>query len=171
MMEAAMPRWRFAFSPNLKLIYLCRYGLFSGGCAIAGAMLQRMLTDPPRAGLGLILGWVLGLYLFRGQLRPFRFFELALAQEQLFLVRRKKAWTIPWNKVASLEPSHQGVALKLTEPLPLPAGNPSTTVALRGRELGVSAALLADAVGQAWAGGRSELPADEQVRRLLKLEG
>src|SRR5438046_3031184 len=119
-MDGTLP-WRVSFSSTLKGIYVMRYFLFSGGTAIAGALVQRA-SGEPRPLAGLAVGLAAGLFLFRGQLRPLSYPSLALGRESLFLVQKKQAVILPWNQISEVKQSPQQVSLVLAEPMKAPDG-------------------------------------------------
>ena len=131
--------WRLQFSSTLKSIYVLRYLLFSGGVAIAAALLQRALLGPQRPGLGLLVGLAVGLVVFRGQLRPFSLPVLALGQEHLFFVRKGAAVLVPWSAIRSVTEQGKAVVVQLAGPGPRPDGTVGESFQLGSRDFGLNA--------------------------------
>jgi hypothetical protein len=167
--SAPLP-WRFQFSSTLKSIYLIRYLLFSGGAAIGLAMIQRLALHSERLGLGLLLGFALGLVLFRGQLRPFSLPVLALGQEHLFFVRKGSAIIIPWRAIQRVTEQDKVVAVQLDAPATLPDGKSGTAFELKGGDFGLNARQLAQLLQEhQQPAHRATLPTDAEVRQQLRL--
>jgi len=156
-----MTPWRFQDSGTLKAIYVMRYAMFSGGAAIALAVAERAYHG--RVGPGLASGLLLGLWLFRGQLRPFRVPALGLGKEQIHLVHRGKERALEWAGVRSISVRGRRVALEVEAP-----GGAAEPVELLARDYGLSAGSLAAMLeGLRQPARRSELPPDARVRREM----
>ena len=154
--EAAAP-WRFQFSSTLKAIYVMRYAMFSGGAAIALALAQRAYDG--HVGIGLALGLLVGLFLFRGQLRPFRVPAMGLGRERIHLVYRGQERTVEWALVSSISPHDRYVALVLEG---------GGSMELLARDYGLSAQALATLLqGFLQPSRRDQLPPDAEVQRAL----
>ena len=168
------PRWRYAFSSTLKGIYVMRYLLFSGGAAIAGAMLERAITRSDATPLtGLLAGALLGLLVFRGQFSAARGPILGLSREHLHIVRKRVATTVPWSVIDGVTLAEGLVSLKFSAPLQAPDGSFVEEIRLDARRFGVGAAplhqeLSALATDPAMRGA---LPPDRDVRLSLGLSG
>jgi hypothetical protein len=157
MTAAAEVPWRFQLSGTLKAIYVMRYAMFSGGAAIAFALAQRAYDG--RVGIGLLLGLLVGLFLFRGQLRPFRVPAMGLGRERIHFVHRKQERTLEWAKVMSVSPHDRYVALMLEG---------GGSMEILARDYGLSAPALATLLeGFLQPVRRSLLPADPEVQRAL----
>lgn len=153
--------WRFQFSGTLKAIYVMRYAMFSGGAAIALALAQRAYDG--RVGIGLVFGLLVGLFLFRGQLRPFRVPAMGLGQERLHFVHRGQERTLEWTRVTSISPHDRYVALMLEG---------GGSMELLARDYGLSAQALATLLqGFLQPVRRGLLPADAEVQRALGVTG
>jgi hypothetical protein len=163
--------WRFAFSGTLKSIYVIRWLLFSGGTAIAFAMVERLAFESERPLLGLGLGFLVGLGVFRGQLRPLRWPSLSLSQDALYLVQGKQVTTLPWSSIRAVVAEGHLVTLQLAQPLTAPSGEVIDQVKLDAKKLGTSVPLLTDALAPVVAdrAARSALPTDGKLRALLRL--
>jgi hypothetical protein len=149
--------WRLQFSGTLKAIYVMRYAMFSGGAAIALGMAQRAYDG--HVGIGLALGFLVGLFLFRGQLRPFRVPAIGLGKERIHFVHRGKEKLVEWANVKSITPHDRWVALMLET---------GDSVELLARDYGLSAQALATLLqGFLQPVRRSALPADAEVQRTL----
>ena len=149
--------WRFQFSGTLKAIYVMRYLMFSGGAAIAFALAQRAYDG--RVGVGLLLGLLVGLFLFRGQLRPFRVPAMGLGREQIHFVHRKQDKALEWTKVTSISAHDRYVALVLEG---------GGSMEILARDYGLSAQALATLLqGFLQPVRRGQLPPDEEVVRAL----
>lgn len=157
-------QWRFAVSSTLRGIYAIRYLLFSGGMAILGALIQRALSGAERSGVGLLLGWAVGLVVFRGQLRPLQWPTLLLTQEAIWLIRRKAAAIIPWGSVEEIVASEGAVILRVRRGSESPPGE---RIRLEARQYGTAADALEKTLRQLSANRqlRSALPTEEQLRR------
>ena len=129
--SATVP-WRFQFSGTLKAIYVMRYAMFSGGAAIALALAQRAYDG--HVGIGLVFGLLVGLFLFRGQLRPFRVPAMGLGRERIHFVHRKQDKALEWTRVTSISPHDRYVALVLEG---------GGSMELLARDYGLSAQALA----------------------------
>jgi hypothetical protein len=158
-------QWRFDTSGTLRGIYVIRYFLFSGGGAILGALIERAATGSDRSVAGLLIGFALGMVLFRGQLRALGWPSLVLSQEKLYLVAKGKAVAvIRWSSIGEIERQHGVVCLRLIEAV---GGGSSKALRLEPRQHGVGAESLEKTL-RMLAGDpalRSRLPSDEQLRR------
>jgi hypothetical protein len=149
--------WRFQFSGTLKAIYVMRYLMFSGGAAIALAVAQRAYNG--HVGIGLALGLLVGLFLFRGQLRPFRVPAMGLGRDQLHFVHRKQDRPVEWTKVTSVSAHDRYVAVVLEG---------GGSMEILARDYGLSAQALATLLqGFLQPVRRNLLPSDAEVRRVL----
>lgn len=157
---------RLRFSSTLKSIYVLRYLLFSGGLAIAGAMLERLFTRSDRAGLGLLLGLAAGLFAFRSQLRPFSLPQLVMGREHLWFIRRGRDVAIPWQLIARIEHDSRNVTLSLSRAQPLLDGATGSRLVLRGLDYGTTAPMLGDLLRRAAdPDERRAFPSDDEIRR------
>lgn len=157
MSDGAEVPWRFQFSGTLKAIYVMRYLMFSGGVAIALAVAQRAYDG--HVGIGLVAGLLVGLFLFRGQLRPFRVPAMGLGRERIHFVHRKQDRAIEWDKVTSVSAHDRYVALVMEG---------GGSMELLARDYGLSSQALATLLqGFLQPVRRSLLPADAEVRRQL----
>ncbi|HEY8206116.1 MAG TPA: hypothetical protein VIG99_01455 [Myxococcaceae bacterium] len=153
--------WRFQFSGTLKAIYVMRYAMFSGGAAIALAVAQRAYDG--HVGIGLIFGLLVGLFLFRGQLRPFRVPAMGLGRERIHFVHRKQDKALEWTRVTSISPHDRYVALVLEG---------GGSMELLARDYGLSAQALATLLeGYLQPVRRNLLPLDAEVVRALGVAG
>jgi hypothetical protein len=153
---AAVP-WRFHFSSTLKAIYVMRYAMFSGGAAIALAVAQRAYDG--HVGIGLCAGLLVGLFLFRGQLRPFRVPAMGLGRERIHFVRKKRDEPLEWSRVTSISPHDHYVALMLEG---------GGSMEILARDYGLSAQALATLLqGFLQPARRGQLPPDAEVMRVL----
>jgi hypothetical protein len=160
--------WRFQFSSTLKSIYVIRYLLFSGGAAIAVAMVQRLASGSERTGLGLLAGLAVGLVLFRSQLRPLSLPVLALGQEHLFFVRKGKAIALPWPAIRAVTERGKHVAVQLAATATRPDGTAGDAFELRGSDFGLTAPQLAQLLqGYREPLARSPLPTDAELRQAM----
>ncbi|HYV48418.1 MAG TPA: hypothetical protein VFA20_26340 [Myxococcaceae bacterium] len=149
--------WRFQFSGTLKGIYVMRYLMFSGGAGIALAVAQRAYDG--RVGIGLAFGLLVGLFLFRGQLRPFRVPAMGLGREQLHFVLKKQDKALEWAKVTSVSAHDRYVALVLEG---------GGSMEILARDYGLSSQALATLLqGFLQPVRRNLLPPDAEVRRAL----
>jgi len=157
-------QWRFAVSSTLRGIYAIRYLLFSGGMAILGALIERALSGTERSAAGLLVGLGVGLLVFRGQLRPFRWPTLLLTQEAICLVGRKSAAIIPWASVEEIAASEGAVVLGV---LRASESRPIERIRLVARQYGTAADTLVKTLRRLAADRqlRSALPTEEQLRR------
>ncbi|HME90992.1 MAG TPA: hypothetical protein VKE49_06185 [Myxococcaceae bacterium] len=165
------PPWRFSASSTVRGIYVLRYLLFSGGLAIAGALVERSALGVDRPLAGFAIGFAAGLVIFRGQLRALWWPTVAASRESVYLIRRNRATIIPWDSIAGVLEDSGFVALQLRSPLALPDGSPVERVRLEARKMGTSHRALLDAM-QLYAQGRAsriDLPDDAQVRQLLAM--
>jgi len=165
------PPWRFSASSTVRGIYVLRYFLFSGGLAIAGALLERAALGTDRALVGFVIGFAAGLIVFRGQVRALWWPTLAVSREAVYLIRRKRATIIPWDSIAGVLDDGRFIALQLQSRLALPDGSPVEQVKLETRKLGTSHAALLNAL-QLYAKGRAsrmDLPDDAHLRQLLAI--
>jgi hypothetical protein len=164
--------WRYGISSTLKGVYVLRYLLFSGGAAIAGALLERATAPSHRPWVGFLVGFLTGLIIFRGQLRALRWPRLYLARDSLYLVQARRVVALPWKALHAVSPTSGRLTLSLKEPLLAPDGHPAEAIQLEASKLGVAAADLERAlrgyVEDATARGR--LPEDAQVLALLSPE-
>ena len=153
--------WRFQFSGTLKAIYVMRYAMFSGGAAIALALAQRAYDG--HVGIGLAFGFLVGLFLFRGQLRPFRVPAMGLGRDRIHFVHRGQDKALEWTRVTSISPHDRYVALVLEG---------GGSMELLARDYGLSAQALATLLqGFLQPVRRNLLPADAQVVRALGVTG
>ncbi len=159
--------WRLAASSTLRGIYVIRYFLFSGGCAILGALVERAAVAADHPIAGLLIGFVVGLVIFRGQLRPLSWPWLALSQEAVFLVRKGKAAAIPWSAIVEIEEQDRSVSLRLARPLRSVDGEDAEMIRLEPRKLGVARDFLANTLRLLARDRelRSRLPSAEQLRQ------
>lgn len=149
--------WRFQFSGTLKAIYVMRYLMFSGGAAIALAVAQRAYDG--HVGIGLVFGLLVGFFLFRGQLRPFRVPAMGLGRDRIHFVHRKQDKTLEWTKVTSVSAHDRYVALVLEG---------GGSMEILARDYGLSAQALATLLqGFLQPVRRNLLPPDAEVRRAL----
>jgi len=149
--------WRFQFSGTLKAIYVMRYLMFSGGAAIALAVAQRAYDG--HVGIGLLLGLPVGLFLFRGQLRPFRVPAMGLGRDRIHFVHKKQDRALEWEKVASISAHDRYVALVLEG---------GGSMEILARDYGLSSQALATLLqGFLQPVRRNLLPSDAEVRRAL----
>jgi hypothetical protein len=159
-------QWRFDTSGTLRGIYVIRFFLFSGGCAILGALVERAATGSDRSVAGLLIGFALGMVLFRGQLRALGWPALVLSQERLYLIVKGKAVAvIPWSSIGEVERQHGLVCLRLVEAV---EGGSTQALRLVPRQHGVGLESLEKTL-RTLAGDpalRSRLPSDEQLRRV-----
>lgn len=164
------PPWRYGFSPTLKAIYVIRYLLFSGGVAVAAAMVQRAAFGAQPPTLGLLIGLAVGLVLFRSQLRPLGYPALLLSRDALYVVRRKAFVTLPWTAIRSVAQEGEEVALSLDPPLPLPEGS-TARFALRPAQLSVPAPRLSAELRAVVEDprARAQLPDDAALRQRANL--
>jgi hypothetical protein len=164
--------WRFQISATLKAIHVMRYAMFAGGVGIAlGLALRAVTGEAPLWGLAVGLG--VGLWIFRGQLRPFRLPALALGRTHLFFVRRGAAVRVPWGNVKGVSPGDRGaVRVELREPGTRPDGTAGSSFELKARDFGLGpAALGALLQGYLQPARRSGLPADEEVAKAMGISG
>ena len=162
-------QWRFAVSSTLRGIYVIRYFLFSGGCAILGALIERAAVGADRSLAGLLIGLGGGLVIFRGQLRPLFWPSLALGQESLYLIRRGRAAVVQWASIDQIAAEKKVVCLRLIGSTTKPES--AQTIRLDPRKLGTSFdSLLKQLVALAADPQRRlQLPTDEQLRRALAI--
>lgn len=166
MTAGAKVPWRFQFSGTLKAIYVMRYAMFSGGAAIALALAQRAYDG--RVGIGLAFGLLVGLFLFRGQLRPFRVPAMGLGKERIHFVHRGLERTLEWSNVKSVSAHDRWVAVVLEAPAVRPDGTTGDSVEILARDYGLSAPALATVLeGFLQPVRRSALPPDAEVQRVL----
>lgn len=162
---------RYGVSSTLRGIYLIRYLLFSGGLASALGMLQRAAlgAQPPVAGL--LIGFFVGLLVFRGQLRPLRWPTLVLSQDAVYLVQRRQAVTLPWKSIRAVAADGPRVTLHLREALRSPTGETTEAIQLEARKFGVSPEKLLGALGGLLSDplARLKLPPDQKVRASLQI--
>src|SRR6202022_2757875 len=77
---------------------------------------ERAATGSDRSVAGLLIGFALGMVLFRGQLRALGWPALVLSQERLYLIVKGKAVAvIPWSSIGEVERQHGLVCLRLVE--------------------------------------------------------
>jgi hypothetical protein len=159
--------WRLAASSTLRGIYVIRYFLFSGGCAIFGALVERAVVPTNRPIAGLLLGFAIGLVIFRGQLRPLWWPWLALSQEAVFLVHKGKAAAIPWSSISDITEGNRSVSLNLARPLKSVEGEDTETIRLEPRQLGIGRDVLASTLRKFARDRdlRARLPSEEQLRQ------
>jgi hypothetical protein len=163
--------WRFSLSSTVRGIYFIRYLLFSGGAAIAAALIERSLIQQERAVAGLLIGFALGLLAFRGQLRPLRWPALAMSQQAIYLVRRHRAWILPWSSIQAVAEEGRWVTLRLSAPVRSPEGSLVGQIQLDPKKFGVAHESLMEAVRGFWKSelARAGLPSDHQLREVLRL--
>jgi hypothetical protein len=164
-------RWTYGASSALRGIYLLRYLLFSGGLSIAGAMVHRAALKSERPVLGLAVGLLIGLFLFRSQLRPLSWPRLVLSQNALYLVQRQRAVTLPWASISKVAVEGTRVSVQLKAPMTSPSGEVADQIQLESRMFAAGAAMLGAALSAAVENPseRGRLPDDGKVRQLLKL--
>ncbi len=169
-LQSPLP-WHFAFSSTLKAIYLIRFLLFSGGVAIAFAIGQRIAFGNERALTGLAIGLLLGLVLFRGQLRSLRWPTLTLSQEAIYLAQGKRVLRLPWTNVRKVAATADSATLELWASAVDPDGSSLDQVVLEARKLGTTADVLATSLQSNMESVelRARLPTDARVTTLLKL--
>ncbi len=146
-----------------------RYLLFSGGLAIAGALVERAALGTEEAALGFTIGFAAGLAVFRTQLRALWWPTLAVSRDAVYLIRRKQASIIPWQSIAEVLGEGRLVTLRLASPLASSDGSPVEQIQLEARKLGTAHAVLLQTL-QRYAQGRSArmvLPDDARVRRTF----
>jgi len=153
--------WRIEVSNTYRGIYVMRYLLFSGGMAIAAALLERSIVGPRLPGIGLLVGLALGFVLFRSQLRPLRFPRLAMSRETLYVLRRDQTFSVPWKELRGVTPRDGNVELEC----------PGETVTLVAKELGSKAENLANRLSRLQRDElfRSALPDEVRARAMLGL--
>jgi hypothetical protein len=163
--QADRLQWRFETSGTLRGIYVIRYLLFSGGCAILGALVERTATGTDRSVAGLLIGLALGMVLFRGQLRALRWPALVLSQDALYLLRKGKAVAVvPWTAIGEVERRDGLVSLRLVGS---EEGGFREALKLEPRQHGIGAESLQKTLRMLADNRelRSRLPSDEQLRR------
>jgi hypothetical protein len=167
------PRAPFAFgaSSALKGIYVIRYLMFSGGTAIAGAMIDRLAFGAERGAFGLLAGLLVGLVVFRSQLKALWWPRIVLSQDALYLVQRKQAVTLPWSSIASVAHDGPRVVLQLKAPMKSPDGAAVDQIQLEAKKFASGAQGLADALRKPLdsAEERAKLPPDPAVRKTLQI--
>lgn len=160
-------------SGTLRGIYLIRYLLFSGGAAIALALVERWAVVGQRPWHGLVVGFGLGLVLFRSQVSRARAPTLLLSRSALSLVGKGKSVHIPWGLVEQCSVAKARLNLKLSAPLSKQSGS-STTLSLDPRDFGTSSQLLTEELAALAAdpAQRARLPSDEELAsRYPRLAG
>ncbi|MFZ5468412.1 MAG: hypothetical protein ACOZIN_03150 [Myxococcota bacterium] len=164
-------RWRYGFSATLKGIYLIRYLLFSGGAAIAAAMVERLLFPGHAPVAGWVLGLGVGLFVFRGQLFPLSWPTLLLSRDHLYLVRKRQAMALPWKSVRAVRHDDARVTLELGEPMRAPDGQLADQISLEAKKLGTPAGDLVLELERLLTDPKAlaTLPEDVRVRRDLGL--
>lgn len=161
-------------SGTLRGIYLIRYLLFSGGAAIALALIERWANGGQRPWHGLILGFGLGLVLFRSQVSRARAPVLFLSRSALSLVGKGKAVHIPWGLVEQCSVAKARLKLRLSAPIFKQAGSSATTLCLDPRDFGTSSQLLTEELTALATdpSQRAKLPsAEELASRYPRLAG
>ncbi len=170
-MSTVPPVWRYGVTSAFKGIYVIRYFLFAGGLSIGAGMLERWIfgTVPPVAGL--LAGFFVGLLAFRGQLQPLRWPSLYLSRENLYLVQRKQAVTLPWNAIQSVAAAGPLVVLELKQPMTAPTGGVADQIQLEAKKRGTGAEPLASALRAPLSdpASRAALPPDAFIREKLAL--
>jgi hypothetical protein len=163
--------WRYGVSNAFKGIYVMRYLIFAGGLAIALAVLERTFLKSEHPVMGLVIGFIAGLLMFRSQLRPLFWPTLVLSQQSLYLLRRKHALALPWSNIRTVSEQSGRVALQLAEPMTSPEGQVVEQLQLDPRTLGTKAASLLALIQSAVQSTerRSQLPTDAHVRRAVGL--
>jgi hypothetical protein len=168
-MLAPTPSAHFGLSSTVRGIYAIRYLLFSGGSAIAFAMLERVLTRSQHAGAGLFIGFMSGLFIFRSQMRRVFSPRLLLGQTALYLARRRRVSAIPWSALKEIRTEGTQISLALSVPMLSPQGFPTEEVRLQPRifgttlqELQRSLSFFLDPLN------RQKLPDDAHVRDRLR---
>jgi hypothetical protein len=166
-MTATLPL-RIELSNTYRGIFVMRYLLFSGGLAIAGGVLERLARGPGHSLLGLLLGLVVGLFLFRGQLRPLRYPRLALSQDALYVLKSGSPVGVPWRDIGSIQASGDKVLLELTK---TPPGLAEPRLQLVARELGSQPDNLASRLSRFHRDEafRANLSDDKRTRAVLGL--
>jgi hypothetical protein len=166
--QADRLQWRFETSGTLRGIYVIRYLLFSGGCAILGALVERTATGTDRSVAGLLIGMALGMVLFRGQLRALGWPALVLSQDALYLLRKGKAVAVvPWTTIDEVERRDGLVSLRLVGS----EGGSREALKLEPRQHGIGAESLQKTLRMLADNRelRSRLPSDEQLRRAAAI--
>ena len=163
-------RWYYSHSSTLRSIYVLRYLLFAGGVAVAGGLLQRSLGSTGKPTLGLLVGLVVGMVVFIGQLRHAFAPRLALSREALYLVKRGQISKLPWKSVREVSRAGNCILLHLTEPISWESAKAVRDIRLNPRRLGTTAAKLHSSlrVLATDAGFREKLPSDAELRRRLE---
>lgn len=159
-------QWRYSTSATLRGIYVIRYFLFSGGLAILGALVERAATGSDRSVAGLLIGFALGMVLFRGQLRALGWPALVLSQERLYLLRRGRAVAaIPWTSIGEVERQQRLVCIRV---IGAPEDSSTRGLRLEPRQHGVGTESLEKTLRMLASDPhlRSRLPSDEQLLRV-----
>jgi hypothetical protein len=166
--QPTMP-WKFGISSTLKGIYVIRYLLFSGGSAIAGSMVQRIVGSKDVPVIGIVVGLIVGLLAFRGQLRPLSWPKLMLSQTTLRLIQRKRVVELPWEAISGVGQVADRIAVSLKAPMTAPNGDVVEQIQLEPLKFGASPGVLGQALEQLSQSEalRSRLPSDEQVKSAL----
>lgn len=159
-------RWHYSHSSTLRSIYVLRYLLFAGGVAVAGALVQRSLVSTQKPALGLLVGLMVGMVVFVGQLRHAFAPRLVLSQEALYLVKRGRISRLPWKSVREVGREGNCILLRLSEPLSWESAKAVPDIRLNAGRLGSTAARLYSNL-RALAGDarlREKLPSDAELR-------
>jgi hypothetical protein len=154
---------------TMRGIYVIRFLLFSGAVAIATAVVQRGLTGSERPLLGLGVGFLAGLFVFRGQLRAARGPKLFLSQTALYLVQRKRAVVLPWTAIEGAPVQDGRVTVRLREPMLGPDKLPTQAIKLNAHKLGAGTDDLSKALDgfAREAQSREKLPPDAAIQALF----
>ena len=163
-------RWYYSHSSTLRSIYVLRYLLFSGGAAVAGALVQRSLVSTRRPALGLMVGLVVGLVVFVGQLRHAFAPRLALSRDALYLLTYRRMARLPWELVREVLREGNDILLRLSAPVSWEGVGAVAEVRLNARWLGSTAAQLQSNLRALAtdAGLRQKLPLDADLRSRVK---
>jgi hypothetical protein len=153
----------------MRGIYVIRFLLFAGAVAIALAVVQRGLTGTERPLLGLGIGFLAGLFAFRGQLRAARGPKLFLSQTSLYLVQRRRAVVVPWTAIEGAPVESGRVTVRLREPMLGPDKLPTQAIKLNAHKLGAGTDDLSRALDgfARQTESRQQLPPDAAVQALF----
>ncbi len=120
----------------------------------------------------MIGGFLVGLVLFRGQLRPLRWPRLALSQSTLYVLSRRSAVQLPRQAIRSIGADDRTVTLNLSTPMQAPDGAVADQVHLIPQTLTIARDALQSTLS-AWLNDgdfRSRLPSDAEVQARLKMQ-
>jgi len=160
-MTGTMPL-RIELSNTYRGIFVMRYLLFAGGLAVLGGVLERLVRGADHSLLGLLAGLVMGLVLFRSQLKPLRFPRLVLSQDALYILKAGTPTRLAWQDIRDIRAQGDSITLEVPQ---------APGLQLTAKELGSEAGTLASRLQRFRSDAvfRANLPDDKRTRASLGL--